>query len=438
LLTRSIALALRAARRLGALRVLREIPAREIDAYAHGVAYLIGARTWMLWHRAAPWSAIHAEWRRSLAAGADAVRAALSGALDPADRVRLLGDGPEAFAERARLYARARLTLDISTYYLQSDETGWSTVRELETCVRRGVRVRVLADRFMIGKKRREVEGIDQMLDALRRAGVELRLWHDPDRPFDSNHRKMVLGDGAICLVGGRNYADHYRDGSWRDVELVIEGPTAAQLAPLFERAWRGPGAATADVGGSDPGPWVDHVPSRIGGDPVMRYVLACIELAARTVDLELAYFVGPAVLTKALCRAARRGVRVRLHTNSAETTDLPFATRAAYAGMAELLDAGVAVFARRGAGRTLHSKYMVADGAQVGFGSHNLDYYSSRFCCETNLQVRSAGLGRLLTEFFEAGLADSPPVDRERDIRPVLERDRALRRLDWALRDFQ
>ena len=186
------------------------------------------------------------------------------------------------------------------------------------------------------------------------------------------------------------------------------------------------------------PNLWVDRVPADIATDPMMRFVLSAIGAATRTVDLELAYFVAHDSLCGSLGRAARRGVRVRLLTNSAESNDLPYAAWTTYEGARRVLEAGCEVHARRGAGRTLHCKYAVIDGEWVSFGSHNLDYYSARYCCETNLVVRDARLGRLLGELFESGLSASTPLSLDDEVRPWLARAGMRRHFDRVFRDFQ
>jgi phosphatidylserine/phosphatidylglycerophosphate/cardiolipin synthase-like enzyme len=105
---------------------------------------------------------------------------------------------------------------------------------------------------------------------------------------------------------------------------------------------------------------------------------------------------------------------------------------------MRQLIESGVEVLARRGSGRTLHSKYVVVDSAWVSFGSHNLDYYSSRFCCETNLHVGSERLAHLLEACFIEGMADSSRVDLHSEVLPFLGRAHAFRFFDWAFSDFQ
>ena len=402
--------------------------------YAIAIAYMVRARCWT-WLRGEPrWPRLQTSW--SDAERSAEVRDALCGILAEQDRRKVITDGAQGFAQRTAFYARARATLDIATYYIQSDATGRDTVRELAACAARGVSVRLLVDRFMTAKKRQEIPGMDALLTAIRSAGIELREWHDPARPYDSNHRKMIVVDGEAALVGGRNFADHYRGDQWRDLDLVLEGECVAPLAAIFEQVWSACGSGGEHA--HSQGPWFDCVPAAIEADPVMRFVLSAAGAARESIDLELAYFVAHDSLCGALERCARRGVRVRLLTNSAESNDLPFSVWSGYRGAQRLLEAGCEVYARRGAKRTLHGKYVVADSQWVTFGSHNLDYYSHRYCCETNLQVRDPALAAQLCAAFEAGIADAQALSLDAEVRPWLSRRPHLRTFDIAFRDFQ
>jgi len=389
---------------------------------------MLRARLWTLRKREPGWQAINDAWHRR---AADSIAESKAVPLDGGDRIRVLTTGEEGFAVRAALYASASATIDLATYYIQADETGRATVQALAACVARGVRVRLLVDRGMTVHKEREVAGTLDLLAGARDAGIAVQQWRDPKRPYDAQHRKILLIDGGAAIVGGRNIADHYSGGDWRDADLLIEGPSAAALAPLFEAVWAG------ETPSRNGGPWVDYVPSRVTADEIAVATLAAIDGAHRSVDLELAYFVVPDALCDALARAARRGVRVRLLTNSAASNDLWFTVWAAHAAMERLIAAGCHVHARQGRGRTLHTKLVVVDGEWVTVGSHNLDYYSSRYCCETNLVARDARLAGALGAFFDAGLADAEAVSDD-DARAVCRQSRVSRLFDRAFRDFQ
>ena len=412
---------------------LARMGATELHGFALGIAYFFQARAWTLRRREPGRAAVQRAW--APAEYDVGIRDATAGRLHPQDRVELVAEGAAAFARRAAMYAAAGRSIDIATYYLQADDTGRGTVQALAKAVERGVQVRLLVDRFIAFKKGLEVPGTTAVLDEARAAGIQLKAWHDSTRPYDSNHRKMILVDGGQALVGGRNFADHYRGDDWRDLDLVIEGPSVAPLTAAFDAIWHA--AERGGDGAHAAPPWVDRVPAALLHDAVMRFVLSAIGAAVQRIDLELAYFVEQEALCAALARAAHRGVQTRLLTNSNESNDLPHTVRAAYRGMRRLLAAGCRVHARRGAGRTLHPKYVVVDSEWVSFGSHNLEGYSVRYCCENNLVVRDAALAARLTAEFDAEWARTTPVD-EAEVARQLRAYRGLWLVDRVFHDFQ
>jgi cardiolipin synthase len=376
---------------------------------------------WQALRRAPPWPEVSRAWEGALA-GDDRVDPRFYGSFDAADGIELLTDNRAAFAARSSLHAGARRTLDVATYYLQADEVGRAAARELSEAAARGVRVRLVVDETIMQKKERELGGVLRLVDELRAAGVLVRLWRDPARPYDANHRKLLLADGEALLLGGRNLADHYAGTAWRDVELLIRGPSARSAQEAFEATFSG---------APDPRPeplGLLHVtsPANLLSHAGFVYLLQCLRAARRTVDVENAYYFSHEAVLRQLLAARRRGVRVRVFTNSAESNDLDYASYRLYAGFRALVDAGAEVWLRRGSGRTLHAKYFVVDGEWTRVGSSNLDYYSPRFCAECDVHARSAELGAALTAFFEEGIADARRAD-------AAEIDAALRSLTFS-----
>ncbi|MCW5635363.1 MAG: hypothetical protein KIT17_18645 [Rubrivivax sp.] len=276
LLTAVLAAPMQGLRRVGWPRALASLGTLEVQGYAAGIARMLQARAWTLVRPHEPaWPKVHTAW--ATAEGDTAVRDAIAGRLHADDRLELIADGAAGFARREALYAGAERTIDIASYYLQSDDTGRATVRPRAAAVQRSLRVRVLVDRFMTFKKTHEVTGMDALLAEAESAGIALRRWHDPARPCDSNHRKVIVDD-RVALVGGRNFADHYRGDDWRVLDLVLEGRSVAALAQLFEGVWAG--AAGGRIGPHGAPPWVDHVPAGMLADPMMRFVLAAVGAA--------------------------------------------------------------------------------------------------------------------------------------------------------------
>jgi len=122
---------------------------------------------------------------------------------------------------------------------------------------------------------------------------------------------------------------------------------------------------------------------------------------------------------TEALVAMAKRGVRVRILTNSLASSDVS-AVHAGYAKRrVELLRAGVRLFELRPtAGRDaqgeklgigsssssgLHAKTFAVDGQRIFVGSFNFDQRSARLNTEMGLVIDSPALARALGDAFDA-----------------------------------
>jgi cardiolipin synthase len=415
---------------LRGLALARFEPARKLGrAERRATAHLLGRGILgTLWHarrRSPSWDAVSRDW-------AEADDGDLYGRFAEGDRFTLVTDNRDAFAVRHRLCAAAKRSIDLSTYYLHDDDAGRAMLGSLAEAVRRGVRVRVSADAYIMQKKAYEGLGTMRLVDELRSRGVEVNLWHDPRRPYDTNHRKLLCVDEQSMLIGGRNIADHYRGDDWRDVELLIEGPSAREGTVVFAQTFAGNAREHA-------GPIVfATTPAGLGSHANFRYLLLCLRAARRTVDIENAYYFSHPAIASAMTEACQRGVRVRVFTNSAESNDLDYANYRLYSGFHDVLRSGAELWVRRGKGKTLHCKYFVADGTRVSLGSSNLDYYSPRYCTEANVHVQDDELGRKLTAWFEAGLTTADRITDREAVDDVLETQPISRAVDALLRDVQ
>src|SRR5690606_31263843 len=137
-------------------------------------------------------------------------------------------------------------------------------------------------------------------------------------------------------------------------------------------------------------------------------------------------YFVPGPDMMKAFADAVRRGVRVRVLTNSLASNDAPIA-HVGYARHREaLLDVGVALYEMRseqatvgsalgasgasvtgGSRAMLHSKVLVVDGRLLVVGSMNLDLRSQKQNTEVALLIRSPQLSKQATQSIETALRE-------------------------------
>lgn len=167
---------------------------------------------------------------------------------------RLLPLGAYALDARLALIGRATRTLDLQVYIMENDESGRAVFAALRDAALRGVRVRLLLDDL-------NSAGAEPLLQALVDVpNLEIRLFNpfccarqslpgriatslgDLPRLDHRMHNKLMIADGALAIVGGRNISDEYfgrgRVANFIDLDAVAAGRVVPQLGVLFDRYW--------------------------------------------------------------------------------------------------------------------------------------------------------------------------------------------------------
>ncbi len=168
---------------------------------------------------------------------------------------RLLPLGSYSLDARLALAERAQKTLDVQYYHIQNDETGRLLMRALRDAATRGVRVRLLLDDWY-------TSGQDEYLLALASyPNIELRLFNpfccvreagqltrfaaslgEWNRVNHRMHNKLMVADGAMAIVGGRNVAnEYYLRGSldnFIDLDAFVVGAVVPDLSKIFDGYW--------------------------------------------------------------------------------------------------------------------------------------------------------------------------------------------------------
>lgn len=301
--------------------------------------------------------------------------------------VRLLVDGPEAFAAMHAYIAAARTSIDFEQYYFGADNVGRSFTEALCAAARRGVKVRVLVD--WVGARRHAVA----QLRELEKAGGELRVFNPPGfRPWlgilPRDHRKVLVVDNRVGVTGGVGISEMWsrrlptpRSAPWRDMSVEIRGPAATDLSRAFlvtwrrargERSTRAERRARLSPSGSSLDPRREP-PSLVGiveGEPGRARVARALQLAAvaaeRCIWVATAYFLPSLREMEALVGAARDGVDVRvLVPNKNDHYWMTHLSRRYYP---HLLRGGVRIWEWGGA--MMHSKMSVTDERMTRLGS--------------------------------------------------------------------
>ncbi len=274
----------------------------------------------------------------------------------------------------------AKVSIRCETYIWSPDSVGERFRAALTRAAARGVKVKVLVDAVgsssLSGDYWRELEaagGCARIFNPISLRHFALR-----------NHRKLLLVDDRLAVVGGFNIAHEY-DGDgvtrgWRDLGLELSHPAALrQLAESFDslyrdhrlRLWllrhvRRP-SLRWPLFYTRPGPVLFSGP-RLGRNQFSRQLLRALR-DAQHVRIVSAYFLPGFRLRHALRRVARRGGTVELLL--AGKTDVPLAQFAARTLYGTLLKADVRIWEYQP--QILHGKLALVDDA-VFVGTANLD----------------------------------------------------------------
>ena len=289
-------------------------------------------------------------------------------------------------------------------------------------------------------------------------------------------HNKSFTADNQVTVVGGRNIAGEYFGAgvglTFADLDVLAVGSAVPEVSKEFDVYWNSASAypASGFVGPPMPDgtanleakfaanradpesiayleavratPLVSELLDRklplewadaevVSDDPAKTLdttertdVLLFPELvrkmgpAEKTLDIVSPYFIPGAGGTEHLTALAKRGVTVRILTNSLAASE----AKSVHSGYAkrrrDLLQAGVQLYEikptaakhagesgdRFGSGSSsgLHAKTLAVDSRRIFVGSFNLDPRSARLNTELGLVISSPVLAQGLTRFFD------------------------------------
>jgi len=329
--------------------------------------------------------------------------------------VQLYKDGQALHAAYDAIKA-AKEIICLEVYIFASDPTGRAFAELLCAKAREGVRVYVIYDSFG------SIDSDHSMFEHMRKSGVRLQEFHPilpwdtrfSWRPVNRDHRKLLLIDGHIAGIGGLNVGGEYAGSwvvpstkgpneGWRDNAVGIVGPASKLFLNAFARSWHytihGGRIRRAEYSAKLEGGDLAVLASVATlNSPLKPNLCRLMGSARRSIYLTMAYFAPDDMLVEELCKAAKRGLRVRLMLPS--KTDVPLVRLAARSFYETLMACGVEVYERQGV--VLHAKTLVIDGRTTVMGSVNLDYRSIEFNNEISAFIRCDAFGRQMQDLFE------------------------------------
>jgi cardiolipin synthase len=366
----------------------------------------------------------------------------------------LLRDGPQTFRAMFSAIQGATRTINLEYYIFEDVESDGAHLGDLLVAKRQaGVAVNVIYDSYGSGST------APAFLDRLKQAGVNLVSFNPVNpleskvaySPNDRDHRKILVVDGKIAIIGGVNLSTAYQSNpvgksgglagatpdQWRDTDLQIEGPAVAELQKLFLDHWakqKGPALddSTMLPTAAPQGRAVMRVLGSTPDNGIPQYyvtLLTAIRTAEKSVKITSAYFVPTKQEMESLTEAARRGVDVRLLLPG--RSDSPLSLAVAHSRYAELLEAGVKIYETNNV--ILHSKTVVVDGVWSAIGSSNIDHRSVIFNDEVDVVVLGSDAAQEMEDLFQANQAEAKPIElRAWQHRPIGGRLKEAYALMW------
>ncbi|MPY86494.1 MAG: cardiolipin synthase B [Luteitalea sp.] len=309
--------------------------------------------------------------------------------------VELLDNGDAFYPAMLDAIGSAQRSITMEMYIFWAGDCGMTFAQRLAERARAGIPVKILLDAIgsaTIG---------DGILRTLERGGCHVG-WYNPIQWYtlgrfnNRTHRKTLVVDGRVAFTGGAGIADQWCGDAqdpdhWRDLQVSIEGPAAAQLQTGFAQSWlkstgelvsgeeffprltaRGPVGVQALL--SSPG---------VGASTVRMLYYLAIVCARRSIAIANPYFVPDEAATTLLADAKRRGVSVRILVSGIRT-DNWFARHNSVRLFGRLLREGIEIYEYH---RTmLHHKIMIVDGRWATVGTANFDNRSFAHNEESNV----------------------------------------------------
>jgi phosphatidylserine/phosphatidylglycerophosphate/cardiolipin synthase-like enzyme len=400
---------------------------------------------------------------------------------------QVLASGDVAYEARMALIDRAERSIDLQYFIVREDATTRALVERVLSAAARGVRVRFLVDDLYTTKDGEWLASLAAHTNVdVRLFNPFPGGRHEPlvrlvgaigdfQQLTRRMHNKLFIVDGAVAICGGRNLANEYyaRNGpfNFADLDVLAAGPIVRTLGRSFDLFWNndlsypveafgalppprprdGVAQAAKTSRPADPAPGVlalrasllagkpdliwararalsdrpdkAHPQSDGEYDSISADVLQILGNARRELLIISPYFVPGDGVMLIFAELRKRGVAIRVLTNSLATNDVP----AAHAGYArrrpELLRLGVElhefkpspdgehteVFGDIARSRaSLHAKAMVVDRSLAFVGSMNIDPRSAKLDTENGIIVSSPVLAEQIAAVFEHGADES------------------------------
>lgn len=319
--------------------------------------------------------------------------------------VNVITDYQEMLDIQTRAINKSKEYVHIEFFIMALDESTEPIFQAMENAVKRGVKVRLLIDRFAPTR----YPGYRKMKKRLNDIGVE---WHNMlpynlkpgkyfTRPDLRNHRKLLIVDGKVAYTGSQNIiqSNYHRKDELIYEEMLIElkGPIVWQCNNVFRSDWYAEtkepllevveDADLPEKAGDVLAQLLPSGPSHPTSNNLMLYT-ALFYAAKKRISIVVPYFVPDESVVRAIKSAVKRGVKVTI-INS-EIIDKLLTGHAQRSYYSTLLEYGVDIYLYKHP-VFLHNKQVLIDDDVAVVGSSNLDIRSFELDLELSVLLYDA-----------------------------------------------
>jgi len=325
--------------------------------------------------------------------------------------IQLLSTGVEAYDDLIALIKNARRSIYITTFVFGNDGVGKKIVRALAERAKTGIDVRVIVDSFGATIIRHPSFAEFKRLGG--KVAYFMPIFHLPFKGRSNlrNHRKMIVVDKKVAILGGMNLAEEYlgpvqQPQQWVDLSIKIEGTCVHDIEDVFLQDWDyaihrktilpesssilgEQGNLIAQIVASGPD---------VCGDPLYDVLLIAIYEAQNNISIVTPYFIPDESLTKALELAARRGVSVQIVIPKHSNHPLADIARGSFIRQLEASGAAIEFYPTM-----IHSKVVMIDQSLAILGSANFDMRSLLLIYELGLMIYSEETLKAVENWLQA-----------------------------------
>jgi len=317
------------------------------------------------------------------------------------------------YQARLDAIASAQRSILFETFYMSPGQRADDFAQALMDKAQQGVQVKLIADSYGVKSLP------SRYWKTLRQAGIQVGFfnrfnWRSPLDYLDRTHRKLLLVDERLALIGGAGVSDLWDQAPiigghhpWLDFEIALEGEVVSVLRGIFLQHWldtRGQVDFQHRNLTSSPNRY-PRILVTPGEDPTYRnssirsLLQVAIMAAERRVWIASPYFLPDLNTRHEMIAAQTRGVDIRILTMG-PLSDKPFVYHAAQCRYRQLLEAGVAIYEYQPS--MMHSKLLLLDDIWVSIGSANFDPRSFFHNDELNLTTAEPQLFDQVEQFFK------------------------------------